>query len=42
MTKKNKSFFTHTIRNNFDLITIEEIFFYESYKIDHLKVYKKF
>lgn len=39
--KKIRTFFTHTIRNNFDLITIEEIFFYESYKIDHLKVYKK-
>ena len=37
--KKIRTFFTHTIRNNFDLITIEEVYYYECYKIDDFKFF---
>ena len=40
--KFDKNFFSYLIRNNFDYITIQEIYFYECYKIDNLEIYKKF
>lgn len=39
--KFDKNFFSYLIRNNFDYITIQEIYFYECYKIDNLEIYKK-
>lgn len=37
--KKNKSFFTYVIRDRYDYITLEEIFFYECYKIENIEKY---
>jgi len=39
--KKNKNFFTYIIRDQYDYITLEEIFFYECYKIDNIEKYKE-
>lgn len=39
--KKNKNFSSYNIRNKYDFITIEEIFFYECYNISDLKIFKK-
>ena len=39
--KKNKKFLTYKIRNNFDFITIEEIYFHECYKINDLVIFDK-
>ena len=39
--KRNKNLTTYNIRNEYDFITIVEIFFYECYKIDDLKIFKK-
>ena len=37
--KENKSILNFEIRNKYDLITIEEIFFYESYKLSNINKY---
>ena len=39
--KKDKSFFTYLIRDQYDYITLEEIFFYECYKIENIEKYEE-
>ena len=39
--KQNKSILNFEIRNKYDLITIEEIFFYECYKLNNIDNYSK-
>ena len=39
--KQNKSILNFEIRNKYDLITIEEIFFYECYKLSNIDNYSK-
>ena len=39
--KKKSTFSSYKIRDKYDFITVEEIFFYESYKLDDLKIFSK-
>ena len=39
--KKNKDFCSYNIRNKYDFITIEEIFFYECYDISNLQIFDR-
>ena len=39
--KKEKNFFVYNIRNEYDYITVVEIYFYQSYEIKSLKFFEK-
>lgn len=39
--KRNKDFSSYNIRNKYDFITIEEIFFYECYNISDLQIFDR-